>query len=58
VDSHNDSGFSPDPHVPGEAEDAIEAVAGDAAKPGKVVVVNDGDLDHDGGRKLSQAVHA
>jgi autotransporter-associated beta strand protein len=45
VDSKNDSGFTPDPHTPGDAEDAIED---DAAKPGKYVAVNDDDSDGDG----------
>ncbi len=38
VDSNNDSGFAPDPHTPGDAEDKIED---DSALPGKIVDVND-----------------
>ena len=47
MDSDNDSGYEPDPHVPGDAEDLIED---DASKPGKIVAVAvaDGDSDADG----------
>ncbi len=45
VDSKNDSGFTADPHTPGDAEDVLE---GDTTKAGKVILVNDGDLDLDG----------
>src|SRR5690606_33289614 len=41
----NDSGFTADPHTPGDAEDVLE---GDTTKAGKVILVNDGDLDLDG----------
>jgi hypothetical protein len=42
VDSNNDSGYTPDPHTPGDAEDSIED---DPSKPGKIIAVADGDSD-------------
>ena len=46
IDSDNNNQLA-DP-LRTDAEDAIEDVAGDVARPGKVVFVNDGDTDGDG----------
>jgi uncharacterized delta-60 repeat protein len=45
VDSDNDNGFAPPART--DAEDQAEDVANDAAKPGKIIAVNDDDGDGD-----------
>jgi len=46
IESNNTSGYeAPDRS---EEEDEFEGVTGDATLPGKIAVVNDGDIDGDG----------